>query len=106
MTRLSDILTTSGAPLCKFPAFHPISHKHTMNRRPKKKNKVKLKGVEGSKANSVTTVAVQMGVHRSSIYRWRKQKPKLEGDKKNGSKFCVNPQAHEAQRKKGCRPYI
>ncbi|ETI30562.1 hypothetical protein L914_21442 [Phytophthora nicotianae] len=77
-----------------------------MNRRPKKKNKVKLKGVEGSKANSVTTVAVQMGVHRSSIYRWRKQKPKLEGDKKNGSKFCVNPQAHEAQRKKGCRPYI
>ncbi|ETI53853.1 hypothetical protein PPTG_22204 [Phytophthora nicotianae INRA-310] len=45
-----------------------------MKRRPKNKNKVKLKGVEASKANSVATVAVQMGVHRSSVYRWRKQR--------------------------------
>ncbi|ETI52038.1 hypothetical protein F441_04740 [Phytophthora nicotianae CJ01A1] len=39
-----------------------------------------------------------MGVHRSSVYRWRKQKTKLEDDKKNGSKFYVNPKEHEAQR--------
>ncbi|ETK72686.1 hypothetical protein L915_20256 [Phytophthora nicotianae] len=38
-----------------------------------------------------------MGVHRSSVYRWRKQKTNLEGDKNNGSKFYVNPKAHEAQ---------
>ncbi|ETN24927.1 hypothetical protein PPTG_20846 [Phytophthora nicotianae INRA-310] len=60
-----------------------------MNRRPKNKNKVKLKGVEGSKANSVTTVAVQMGVNRSSIYRWRKQKPKLEGPRDMSDVFAT-----------------
>ncbi|ETO84438.1 hypothetical protein F444_01661 [Phytophthora nicotianae P1976] len=69
-----------------------------MKRRPKNKNEVKLKGIEASKANSVAAVAVQMGVHRSSVYRSRKQNTKLEGDKKNGSKFYVNPKAYEAQR--------
>ncbi|ETP16693.1 hypothetical protein F441_08762 [Phytophthora nicotianae CJ01A1] len=64
-----------------------------MKRCPKNKNKVKLKGVEVSKANSVATVVVQMGVHHSSVYRWRKQKTQLEGDKKNGSKFYVNSSA-------------
>ncbi|KUF82361.1 hypothetical protein AM587_10001226 [Phytophthora nicotianae] len=53
-----------------------------MKCRPKNQNKVKLK----------------MGVHRSSVYRSRKQKTKLEGDKNNGSKFYVNPKAYEAQR--------
>ncbi|ETL91334.1 hypothetical protein L917_10108 [Phytophthora nicotianae] len=69
-----------------------------MKCRLKYKNKAKLKGVEASKTNFVATIAVQMGMHRSSVYCLGMQKTKLEGDKKNGSKFYVNSKAHEAKR--------
>ncbi|KAG7378116.1 hypothetical protein PHYPSEUDO_010540 [Phytophthora pseudosyringae] len=69
-----------------------------MKKRPQNKNKTKLKGIEASKTAPVVKVAGQLGVHRSSVYRWRKNATALASDKKTGNKFYVRPSAHEALR--------
>ncbi|KAG1698676.1 hypothetical protein DVH05_014633 [Phytophthora capsici] len=69
-----------------------------MKRRIKNKNKVKLKGVKAAKTTAVSTVAINLGVHRSAVYRWRKQESKLQADKKNGSKYYVSSKTHLPQR--------
>ncbi|KAG2891496.1 hypothetical protein PC117_g24231 [Phytophthora cactorum] len=67
-----------------------------MKKRPK--NKTKLKGAEASKSAPVVQVATQLGVHRSSVYRWRKHAKALEANKKTGNKYYVRTSAHDALR--------
>ncbi|RAW21662.1 hypothetical protein PC110_g21896, partial [Phytophthora cactorum] len=56
-----------------------------MKKRLKNKNKTKLKGAEASKSAPVVQVATQLGVHRSSVYRWWKHAKALEANKKAGN---------------------
>ncbi|KAF1792018.1 hypothetical protein GQ600_18902 [Phytophthora cactorum] len=58
-----------------------------MKKRPKNKNKTKLKGAEAYKSAPVVQVTTQLGVHRSSVYRWRKHAKALEANKKAGNKL-------------------
>ncbi|KAG3121648.1 hypothetical protein PI125_g63 [Phytophthora idaei] len=58
-----------------------------MKKRPKNKNKTKLKGAEASKSAPVVQVATQLGVHRLSVYRWRKHAKALEANEKAGNKY-------------------
>ncbi|KAG2825104.1 hypothetical protein PC119_g10132 [Phytophthora cactorum] len=60
-----------------------------MKKWPKNKNKTKLKGAEASKSAPVAQVATQLGVHRSSVYRWQKHAKAMEANKKAGNKYCV-----------------
>ncbi|KAG2793313.1 hypothetical protein PC129_g22298 [Phytophthora cactorum] len=69
-----------------------------MKKRPKNKNKTKLKSAEASKSAPVVQVATQLGVHRSSVYRCRKQAKALEANKKAGNKYYVRTSAHDALR--------
>ncbi|KAG3043192.1 hypothetical protein PC121_g22708 [Phytophthora cactorum] len=74
-----------------------------MKKRPKNKNKTKLKGAEASKSAPVVQVVTQLGVHRSSVYRssvyrWRKHAKALEANKKAGNKYYVRTSAHDALR--------
>ncbi|KAJ8537322.1 hypothetical protein ON010_g13275 [Phytophthora cinnamomi] len=69
-----------------------------MKKRPKNNNKPKLRGAEASKTASVVNVAMRLGVHRSSVYRWRKHDAALAAGKKTGSKFYVRTSSHEAVR--------
>ncbi|KAG3089291.1 hypothetical protein PC122_g7944 [Phytophthora cactorum] len=69
-----------------------------MKKRPKNKNKTKLKGAEASKSAPVVQVATQLGVHRSGVYRWRKHAKALEANKKAGNKYYVRTSAHDALR--------
>ncbi|KAG2887967.1 hypothetical protein PC117_g25040 [Phytophthora cactorum] len=57
-----------------------------MKKRPKNKNKTKLE------------VVTQLGVYRSSVYRWRKHAKALEANKKAGNKYYVRTSAHDALR--------
>ncbi|KAG2821889.1 hypothetical protein PC113_g22407 [Phytophthora cactorum] len=69
-----------------------------MKKRPKNKNKTKLKGAEAYKSAPVVQVTTQLGVHRSSVYRWRKHAKALEANKKAGNKYYVRTSAHDALR--------
>ncbi|KAG2808990.1 hypothetical protein PC118_g22596 [Phytophthora cactorum] len=69
-----------------------------MKKRLKNKNKTKLKGAEASKSAPVVQVATQLGVHRSSVYRWWKHAKALEANKKAGNKYYVRTSAHDALR--------
>ncbi|KAG2819465.1 hypothetical protein PC112_g12183 [Phytophthora cactorum] len=44
------------------------------------------------------TKATQLGVHRSSVYRWRKHAKALEANKKAGNKYYVRTSAPDALR--------
>ncbi|KAG1706642.1 hypothetical protein DVH05_027494 [Phytophthora capsici] len=67
-----------------------------MKRRPKNRNKTKLKGVEASKSSPVVEVVKALAEHRSSIYRLHEAEAALAADKKVGNKFYVQMSTRDA----------
>ncbi|KAG3135495.1 hypothetical protein PC128_g26052 [Phytophthora cactorum] len=57
-----------------------------MKKRPKNKNKTKLKGAEASKSAPVVQVATQLGVHRSIL---EKQLLDYVAEMRKNRKLCV-----------------